>query len=556
MRKKVILWFVVFALIPMLSLSAGMSEISLQIEKETAYVDGVAMQLDSPPVIVNGRTMVPIRFISEAMGADVSWEGETKTVTITQETPEVLFGDDGSDRCLQLIESAEKSVFIQLARDMSGMESALMKASENGILVNIISHTSISLDEEKLENAGSDVRWIDRQLSFCVVDDKRILTIPSHEDGIFVMLSDNNIATQLMEQFDANWESALESIEIQEESPPPGFIKVPPNPEFGITEPFYVSKYEMKIVGVDKGDAGYSESYVPVSRPDGTPWTGLTQVEAKKACESLGDRYSLITNDEWMTIAHNIESVERNWSDYQTHESGRSDARLNLGNVCRYGNRGTGARIGIGQGMTYFGEGVIEATNDDTQGCYGYKSYNAGMFGDVSKPELDKNGWNEYRRTHYLSNGEVIWDFSGNVWEWTDLYVEWAKDRARIDGNIDENYLEVNACNTFSSEMKSKDIQSLNPDIVDTSRYTGDNYYPAGEDKYGIKADKYTNYNRLGRFHPTARDRTAGVAMRGCSCMHGNSTGGIYSIAMGYGPDPDHVQCKVGFRCVWRPSGK
>ena len=73
---------------------------------------------------------------------------------------------------------------------------------------------------------------------------------------------------------------------------------------------------------------------------------------------------------------------------------------------------------------------------------------------------------------------------------------------------------------------------------------------------FADEADKYTNYNRLGRFHPTKRDKTAGSAMRGCSCMHGDSTGGIYSIAMGYGPDPDHIQCKVGFRCVWRPSNK
>jgi formylglycine-generating enzyme required for sulfatase activity len=30
------------------------------------------------------------------------------------------------------------------------------------------------------------------------------------------------------------------------------------------------------------------------------------------------------------------------------------------------------------------------------------------------------NSGREQLRTHVLSNGEVIWDFSGNVWEWTD----------------------------------------------------------------------------------------------------------------------------------------
>lgn len=36
--------------------------------------------LDSPPLIVNGRTLVPLRFISEQMGVEVEWDGENKVV--------------------------------------------------------------------------------------------------------------------------------------------------------------------------------------------------------------------------------------------------------------------------------------------------------------------------------------------------------------------------------------------------------------------------------------------------------------------------------------------
>ncbi len=38
--------------------------------------------LEIPPQIINGRTMVPIRFISEAFGAKVEWEAKTQTITI------------------------------------------------------------------------------------------------------------------------------------------------------------------------------------------------------------------------------------------------------------------------------------------------------------------------------------------------------------------------------------------------------------------------------------------------------------------------------------------
>ncbi|MCX6063853.1 MAG: copper amine oxidase N-terminal domain-containing protein [Caldiserica bacterium] len=42
-----------------------------------------AISLDAPPSIVSGRTLVPLRFISEQLGAGVVWDGITRTVTIT-----------------------------------------------------------------------------------------------------------------------------------------------------------------------------------------------------------------------------------------------------------------------------------------------------------------------------------------------------------------------------------------------------------------------------------------------------------------------------------------
>lgn len=50
----------------------------------TAWVDGVQITLDVPPKSIDGRTMVPLRFISTAMGADVQWDAATETAIITQ----------------------------------------------------------------------------------------------------------------------------------------------------------------------------------------------------------------------------------------------------------------------------------------------------------------------------------------------------------------------------------------------------------------------------------------------------------------------------------------
>jgi len=64
----------------------------LQIGNRTAVVDGKAVTLDVPAAIMNGRTMLPVRFVSEHLGADVQWEPLRKTVTITVSTTTVSGG--------------------------------------------------------------------------------------------------------------------------------------------------------------------------------------------------------------------------------------------------------------------------------------------------------------------------------------------------------------------------------------------------------------------------------------------------------------------------------
>ena len=60
--------------------------IKLQINNNVATViTGDAVEeilLDSAPVVIDGRTLVPVRFISETLGLKVGWENETQTVVI------------------------------------------------------------------------------------------------------------------------------------------------------------------------------------------------------------------------------------------------------------------------------------------------------------------------------------------------------------------------------------------------------------------------------------------------------------------------------------------
>lgn len=47
-------------------------------------INGKKAEVDTTPTIVNGRTLVPIRFVATELGAEVEWNPDTKTVIITK----------------------------------------------------------------------------------------------------------------------------------------------------------------------------------------------------------------------------------------------------------------------------------------------------------------------------------------------------------------------------------------------------------------------------------------------------------------------------------------
>lgn len=58
------------------------STVKLQIGSNNAWVDGSNTMMDAPARLMSGRTMVPLRFLSEALGASVNWYAQTQTVAI------------------------------------------------------------------------------------------------------------------------------------------------------------------------------------------------------------------------------------------------------------------------------------------------------------------------------------------------------------------------------------------------------------------------------------------------------------------------------------------
>ena len=151
---------------------------------------------------------------------------------------------------------------------------------------------------------------------------------------------------------------------------PTGYIVVPGSPTYG-TSDFCVMKYEARNDGSNKA----------VSVPSGYPWVNISQTSAMAVSQSACSNCHLITEAEWMTIAQNVFSVASNWS---------------------------GGAVGSGyiySGHNDFSSYALSADADDANGYIGT--------GNSSS-----SGANQ-RRTLTLTNGGVVWDMAGNVWEWT-----------------------------------------------------------------------------------------------------------------------------------------
>ncbi len=58
------------------------TEISFRVGESTLLINGREVTVETPYIAGEGTTLVPLRVITEAFGAEVLWEGETKTITL------------------------------------------------------------------------------------------------------------------------------------------------------------------------------------------------------------------------------------------------------------------------------------------------------------------------------------------------------------------------------------------------------------------------------------------------------------------------------------------
>lgn len=248
---------------------------------------------------------------------------------------------------------------------------------------------------------------------------------------------------------------------------PTGYILAPPLNGY-TTLSFCVAKYEMK------------NNTTLMSESSGQPYTGINKASALSACQSLGTGYDLITNNQWQTIARNIADQATNWS------SG----------VAYSGELNTGHSDNVPANS-------LSANSDDNQACEG------------TGQSCSSSIWDSQRRTHTLSNGNVIWDFAGNIYEFIK------EDNNSAQGT--DGYASTFNGNNSLQDNFSNDTFCASPS---SAPYCG----------FGWGR---VNFN-------------SGVILRGGYWTSGAGTApGIFASDLSFGPAGSSTA--LGFRCVYQP---
>jgi len=304
---------------------------------------------------------------------------------------------------------------------------------------------------------------------------------------------------------------------------PTGFIAVPWNAEF--MQPWFcVAKYEMSYESgttpnsnrwaTDWNTIKYSSTGVLVSQAWLYPIAEITQIQAIAECKRIAGH--LITNNEWMTIARNIEYNWSNWNSWQ-----------------------------VGNGGLY--KGIVAETNSlSSLWCFTADSNGSHMRSYVSTPlssdttKWGANKWNDCdsKRQHKLNNGEVIWDLAGNI-------MEHVNGRNTIEG---ANYqtMNPNVCwltgevwNQYS--YTHNDSTDTLIQCVFTNGFSYANLWP--------KTLNLNAHNWIGRIftynNSTTSDR---IFLRGGNAV-GNENSGLFSLSLNW--DSYVYDRDVGFRCAY-----
>ena len=135
-------------------ITKGDTKITLHIGSYEATVNGEAKALDVAPELTDSRTMVPLRFISEALGKRVEYVESTEQVIISDENYAISIGDfslSADDIKFYIFSQGMGISSEALSANIDSVKNELIK---NVVLSELAKEKGVSLSEEDVKSVA------------------------------------------------------------------------------------------------------------------------------------------------------------------------------------------------------------------------------------------------------------------------------------------------------------------------------------------------------------------------------------------------------------------
>ena len=137
-------------------LTLGDSTILLTNGSNEAFLNETAYTLDVVPVVIDGRIMFPIRFIAEGFGYDVDWDQESQIVTLTQS--QTFMEDESMNKITIEVNGHNLTATLE---ENSSSEALLKLLGEGSITIEMQDYGNF----EKVGNLGASLPRNDERIT-------------------------------------------------------------------------------------------------------------------------------------------------------------------------------------------------------------------------------------------------------------------------------------------------------------------------------------------------------------------------------------------------------
>ena len=146
----------------------------MKINDKKATVNGELFYMDIPPKLINGKTMIPVRFVSEALGFTVEWDSVKRTINIkegtkvetttqsttqtTQTTTKAPEKIELTIKDIKMPNSDENTFFIYADKEIKKYEKLIL---EDGSLAIDIYNSKNNIDKDSINSVCEYISKVD-----------------------------------------------------------------------------------------------------------------------------------------------------------------------------------------------------------------------------------------------------------------------------------------------------------------------------------------------------------------------------------------------------------